>query len=140
MRKDPNEGDSKRESYNHLITELVEFPMVTFKLFLSNNDASINLEVGKPIGITPTATNERAKGKSVIRFQLQGDIVKRTNPFDQLSDWYSSESKLTLKGEDIGTIEECLLRECNLDLSQSRLYVSIYTPFPAQQVRHWFTE
>ena len=59
-------------------------------------------------------------------------------PFDTLSSWHSDHSSVTLEVSDLEKVEGCLLRECSLNLSARRLYVQIYTPFSAQEVRHWF--
>ena len=107
---------------------------------ISDGKAEALLPANKPIGITPTAKTERDKGASVIRFMLEGDVVKEREPFDQLATWYFEGTELTLQAVASGKVDGCTLRECNLDLSSSRLYVSIYTTFPAQQVRHWFEE
>ena len=45
-----------------------------------------------------------------------------------------------LADEFIGDVqvEGCYLRKCNMNLAARELYVQIYTPFPAQEVRGWF--
>ena len=122
------------------------------KLDLSDGQSTISLEVGQlvgvtsTIGVTSTAPTERAKGKSVIRFTFTGDyVLKKEVPYDQLAAWHFEGTALTLQGEDIGTVAGCTLRECDLQITlsgndPSRFYLSIYTPFSAQEVRHWFFE
>ena len=106
------------------------------------NDNEVTLEgAGLPIGITGTADTEREKGKSTIRFLLEGSYALGKEPFDTLSGWqWEDNTELSLhigKSEPIG---KCSLRECTLDLSKTRLYVQVYTPFRAQEVRHWFDD
>ena len=62
----------------------------------------------------------------------------KAEPFDTLTEWKDEQTIFSLFLNDGPPVERCSLRECSLDLSQQRLYITIYTPYPAQQVRHWF--
>ena len=73
-----------------------------------------------------------------MRFLLEGTDAMGAKPFDILVPWYEDETSLSLLVDDNTPVKGCSLRECSMDLSQKRLYVTLYTPFPAQEVRHWF--
>lgn len=96
---------------------------------------------GLPIGITTTATTERDMGRSSVRFVLYGTDAIGEDPYKTLSEWQWEDNRnLALHIGNHDPIDKCSLRECSLDLQQSRLYVEVYTPFPAQEVRHWFDD
>ena len=58
-------------------------------------------------------------------------------PYRSLVGWLEDATPFTLYIDDV-PIKGCYLRECNLNLADRELYVQIYTPFPAQEVRQWF--
>ena len=107
-------------------------------IWLDDGRSGILLPVEKPMSVTVTASTERDKGLSVVGFLLEGEEVLEVEPFDSLARWHFESSELTFRSESSGEIEGCSIRECRLDLRHLNLYVGIYTPFPAQQVRHWF--
>ena len=108
---------------------------------LSNREKDVTLEgAGLPIGITTTAMTERGKGASTVRFHLQGSYALGKEPFDTLSAWkWEDNRELTLHIGNGAPIDKCSLRECTLNLHTESLYVQVYTPHQAQQVRHWFS-
>ena len=89
------------------------------------------------MSITAAPESERDKGRSCVRFLLEGNDAMGADPFDTLVPWYEEDVRVTLLAGDI-KVEDCRLRECSLDLSSKRLYFTLYTPFSAQEVRHWF--
>ena len=93
---------------------------------------------GLPIGITVAAKTERGKGRSCVRFLLEGDNAMGAEPFNTLILWHEEAETITLLVDDMTPVKDCLLRECNLDMSQRRLYITLYTPYSAQEVRGWF--
>jgi hypothetical protein len=107
---------------------------------LSNGDKEVTLEgAGLPIGITGTATTERGKGASTVRFLIKGSDALGKEPLDTLSAWqWEDNRELTLHIGNGAPIDKCSLRECTLDLNAGQLYVGLYTSYPAQEVRHWF--
>ena len=107
---------------------------------LSDEDNEVTLNgAGLPIRITGTATTERDKGASTVRFLIKGPDAIGKDPFDALSAWREEDNRgLYLHIGDSDPIAKCSLRECTLNLNASQLYVGVYTPFPPQEVRHWF--
>ena len=105
------------------------------KTQLTDGEKSVTLP-GLPIGISAAAKTEREKGSSTVRFRLDGKDAK--GAFDILTQWHEEETLVTLEFEDMAPVDKCTLRECRLNLSQQELYVTVYTRFTAQEVRHWF--
>ena len=68
---------------------------------------------------------------------LVGKDAMGHEPYASLSKWDLEETHLTLLLGDNDPVEGCSLRECMLDMSKQRLYITVYTKFPAQEVRHW---
>ena len=113
--------------------------MADFNIRLSNGDDEVILTGAKlPIEVSATASTEKQKGASRVRFMLEGKDAMGHEPFDSLVKWYTEETRLTLLLGDNDPVECCSLRECNLDMSAKRLLVTVYTKFSAQEVRHWF--
>lgn len=70
---------------------------------------------------------------------LEGDAAVRREPFDVLAVWLEQEEPVSLILTDQGVmVDGCLLRECSFDPSARRLYVGLYTPRHALEVRDWF--
>ena len=92
----------------------------------------------KPIGIMATATTERRNGESVIRFAIGEENDHPRELFRKLSPWYKYLQKFAVDVGDEPLIEPCSLRECSFDPQTETLYVSIYTPVPAEKVLDWF--
>ena len=127
--------------------------MERHRFWLSNKDNSVDLPGAQVIGISPTALSERQHGESVIRFRLAGDAAMGAEPYDSVVAWYQEDTKFSLELEEVDAkmgssfLElgdagkgECSVRECDLNIESRTLYISIYVPSPAQQVRHWFSE
>ena len=113
--------------------------MADFNIRLSNGDHEVVLTgASLPSGISATASTEKQKGASQVRFVLVGKDAMGHEPFDSLVKWYIEETHLTLLLGDNDPIEGCSLRECSLNMSAQQLYITVYTKFPAQEVRHWF--
>lgn len=107
---------------------------------LSNSDSVVDLHGAQIIGITSTALTERQKGQATIRFVLKGENAMKEEPFNSVVAWQYEEAKVTLKAPELEPIEGCSLRECNLDIENQSLYIQLYLPISAQQVRHWFNK
>ena len=105
---------------------------------LSNLDNSVDLVGAQIISITSTGSAERGKGEATIRFLLKGDSAMKEEPFNSVVAWQYEEAMVTLEAPELESIEGCSVRECNLDVENQALYIQLYVPFPAQQVRHWF--
>ena len=110
------------------------------KIGLSNPDNSVDLPGAQIIGIASTAPTERHHGQATIRFQMKGDDAMKEQPFDSIVAWQDEEAKVTLETSELAAIEGCSIRECTLDIANQALYVQLFVPFPAQQVRHWFVK
>ena len=104
---------------------------------LSDGDRSLTLPGARVINVSTSAKTEKQRGASTIRFLLEGDVVMGADPFDTLSLWEDEDKSFALEVAD-WKVQECFIRECSLDPSTQRLYVTIYTSYPAQEVRHWF--
>ena len=85
---------------------------------LSSGDDEVHLPgAGLPIGISATASTERGKGHSTVRFLLEGPDAMGAKPFDVLVSWYEDGTSLSLLIEDNTPVKDCSLRECRMDLS-----------------------
>ena len=108
------------------------------KIWLSNADETVDLPGAQVIGINATGMSERSRGEAIIRFELKDDNVMGSEPFDSVSAWLAEDSTVCLKVDSLELVEGCKVRECNLNISSRTLYIGLFVPFPAQQVRHWF--
>ena len=106
---------------------------------LSDGEKTVTLPDAQIINISSSYISEKQKGESTIRFLLGGESVLTADPFDTVSRWYDESKSITLEVGDLQKVEGCAVRTCSLDLRDKSLYVEIYTPFPVQQVRHWFS-
>ncbi len=113
--------------------------MVEPKVQLSCEEEIVRLPgAGFPIGVTVAPETERGKGRSCVRFMLQGDNAMGAEPFNKLALWHEEDKTITLLVDDLTPVEGCRLRECSLDMSEKRLYITLYTQYSAQDVRSWF--
>lgn len=113
---------------------------MTHKLDLtSDKGQTVQVVIGNPISITATALNERHKGRSDIRFILSSEAVQEKKHYDTLLGWYADEARFTIESEATGKVENCMLRECSLDLESDAFRIQIYLPLLPQQVRQWFS-
>ena len=109
-------------------------------IWLSNSDNAVDLPGAEIISISSTAQSERQAGEATIRFRLNGDNAMGAQPFDSIIVWQEENAKLALETDELDTIEGCLVRECSLDISTRTLYIQLFVPVPAQQLRHWFAQ
>ena len=107
---------------------------------LSNSDNSVDLPGAQIIGISSTAQSERHSGEAMIRFQLKGDDAMGAQPFDSIIAWQEENANFALETDELAAIEGCLVRECSLDISNRALYIQLFVPVSAQQLRHWFAQ
>ena len=113
--------------------------MADSTIHISNGERSVLLPgVSLPSDISVSGETERQKGRSTVRFVLIEDNMMRAEPYDTLALWFEEDAEVTLLVEGINKVGGCRLRECSLDLERRRMYVEIYTPYSAQEVRHWF--
>ena len=109
------------------------------KIWLSNADKTVELPGAREVGITATYGPERSHGRARIRFELKDENALGVEPFGSVSDWLHEEAMVGLKIDDQELIEGCKVRECNLRISNRDLYIELFVPFTAQEVRGWFT-
>ena len=105
------------------------------------SDGSVDVPLpraGLPINLTSTPGSEKRYGESRIRFELRDEDAMGAEPFDSLNRWRDDGTPVFLKIDDLAEVGNCLLRECNLDMRNRRLYITLYTPHGVQDVRGWF--
>ena len=110
------------------------------KFELSDGKKSVDLVGAQVIGIAPTAPTERSNGEARIRFRLRGENAMGEEPYGSVVAWQYEEAKFALVAPGLESIEGCSVRGCHLDIENRDLYIELFVPFPAQQVRHWFVE
>ena len=108
------------------------------KIWVSNADKTVNLPGAQVIRISATAETERSSGMATIRFQLKGPNALGVEPFGSVSDWFEDGAMVDLKIDDLELVKGCKVRECNLNISSRDLYIELFVPFTAQEVRGWF--
>ena len=114
--------------------------MSSINVELTCGAEQLKLERATPIGISATAETERTKGKSTVWFFIGKEEAGGEEPFNTLTDWYEAGKTFTLFTEDETKLKDCLLRDCNWDPSQERLYVQIYTRKTAQEMKLLFSK
>ena len=103
---------------------------------IRNEDVEV-LANATPIAITATAATEGRNGKSVIRFVFRGEKSYPRKMFRKFSPWHKLQQGFSVKvGDEL--IDRCSLRECSFDPEAETLYLSIYTPEPAEKILDWF--
>ena len=108
------------------------------KIRISNADNTVDLPGARVIGITATGMSERSHGRATVRFQLKDENALGVGPFGSVSDWLQEDAMVGLKVDDLELVEDCKVRECNLDISSRTLSIQLFVPFTAQEVRGWF--
>ena len=108
------------------------------KIQISNADRTVDLPGAEVIGISATAVSEQSRGKATIRFLLGDQNALGVEPFSSVSDWRGKGAIVGLKIDDLKLVEGCGVRECSFNVSSGRLYIQLFVPFAAQEVRGWF--
>ena len=108
------------------------------KIRLSNADKTVDLPGAQVIGISATAETERRYGRATIRFLLRDKNALGVEPFGSVSDWFEDDAMVDLKIDDLELVKGCKVRECSLNISSGDLYIQLFVPFTAQEVRGWF--
>lgn len=109
------------------------------KCQLTNGDKQVGWEHAEVIGVSPTGRTERSKGLTDLRFLLHGTEALALEPYDSVAEWLVDNEVVTLTIEGFEeSIPGCRIRECSLEISLSRLYITLYVPVQPQHVRHWF--
>ncbi len=91
------------------------------------------------IGVAPTPSTERDRGRSIIRFLVEDERNLRGWGLDSLLGWYYDDMEIILNVSGWESeVFPVYLREVNLDPSTHKLYVSIVTPHAMQEVAGWF--
>ena len=108
------------------------------KIWLSNADNVVDLPEAQVIGISATTLGDRSHGDATIGFLIRDKNAMGAEPFDSVSAWLAEGAMVCLQVDDLKLVEGCKVRECRLDISDRTLYIGLFVPFPAQQVRHWF--
>ena len=107
---------------------------------LSDGKNSVDLVGAGIIGIAVAGQTERHKGEATIRFRLRDENALGEEPYGSVVAWQYEDAKFALVAPGLEPIEGCSVRECNLNIENRDLYIQIYVPRPAQQVRHWFVD
>ena len=108
------------------------------KIRLSNADKTVDLPGAQVIGISTTAMSERSHGRATIRFLLKDQNALGVEPFGSVSDWFEDDAMVGLKIDDLELVKGCKVREYHLNISSGDLYIQLFVPFTAQEVRGWF--
>ena len=108
------------------------------KIWVSNADKTVDLPGAEVIGISATAETERRDGRATIRFLLKDQNALGVEPFSAVSDWFEDGAMVDLKIDDLELVKGCKVRECSLSISSGDLYIQLFVPFAAQEVRSWF--
>ena len=106
-------------------------------------DKNLDLQVERLVRAGCSLGNIRAEEASGARNDRGGllellDLVVEGEPFGSVSDWLQEDAMVGLKVDDLELVEDCKVRECNLDISSRTLYIQLFVPFTAQKVRGWF--
>ena len=106
-------------------------------------DKNLDLQVERLVRAGCSLGNIRAEEASGARNDRGGllellDLVVAGELFGSVSDWLQEDAMVGLKVDDLELVEDCKVRECNLDISSRTLYIQLFVPFTAQEVRGWF--